>query len=79
MSIKRTTCVVRWWSFPVCTNNFVQYIVVHRVQPTTQKGYLLVAHTAFHKGSKDRGFSTSSLRMLYCALLMLINSFQSTR
>ncbi|GLB41961.1 putative glycogen debranching enzyme, glucanotransferase domain [Lyophyllum shimeji] len=32
------------------------YIVVHRVQPTTQKGYLLVAHTAFHKGSKDRGF-----------------------
>ncbi|KAF8074817.1 glycoside hydrolase family 13 protein [Lyophyllum atratum] len=31
------------------------YIVVHRVQPTTQKGYLLVAHTAFSKGSKDRG------------------------
>ncbi|KAG6831110.1 hypothetical protein H0H92_012787 [Tricholoma furcatifolium] len=34
------------------------YIVVHRVQPTTQKGYVLVAHTAFSKGSKDRGFST---------------------
>lgn len=33
---------------------------MHRVQPTTQKGYLLVAHTAFHKGSKDRGFSKST-------------------
>lgn len=32
------------------------YIVLHRVQPTTQKGYLLVAHTAFSKGSKDRGY-----------------------
>lgn len=32
------------------------YIVLHRVQPKTQKGYLLVAHTAFSKGSKDRGF-----------------------
>ncbi|KII87207.1 glycoside hydrolase family 13 protein [Plicaturopsis crispa FD-325 SS-3] len=32
------------------------YIVMHRVQPSTQKGYLLVAHTAFSKGSKDRGF-----------------------
>ncbi|KAJ7245146.1 glycoside hydrolase family 13 protein [Mycena haematopus] len=32
------------------------YIVLHRVQPGTQKGYLLVAHTAFSKGSKDRGF-----------------------
>ncbi|KAG6844634.1 hypothetical protein H0H87_005291 [Tephrocybe sp. NHM501043] len=32
------------------------YIVVHRVQPSTQKGYLLIAHTAFSKGSKDRGF-----------------------
>jgi len=32
------------------------YIVLHRVQPVSQKGYLLVAHTAFHKGSKDRGF-----------------------
>lgn len=28
-----------------------------RVQPQTQKGYVLVAHTAFQKGSKDRGFS----------------------
>nr|GAT49271.1 glycoside hydrolase family 13 protein [Mycena chlorophos] len=32
------------------------YIVVHRVQPETQKGYILVAHTAFNKGSKDRGY-----------------------
>ncbi|KAF8892098.1 glycoside hydrolase family 13 protein [Infundibulicybe gibba] len=32
------------------------YIVVHRVQPKTQKGYIVVAHTAFTKGSKDRGF-----------------------
>ncbi|KAF9525972.1 glycoside hydrolase family 13 protein [Crepidotus variabilis] len=31
------------------------YIVLSRVQPTTQKGYVLVAHTAFHTGSKDRG------------------------
>ncbi|KAK0218056.1 glycoside hydrolase family 13 protein [Armillaria fumosa] len=31
------------------------YIVLSRVHPGTQKGYLLVAHTAFHKGSKDRG------------------------
>jgi hypothetical protein len=28
---------------------------MHRIQPKTQKGYLLVAHTAFSKGSKDRG------------------------
>ncbi|KAI0352373.1 glycoside hydrolase family 13 protein [Trametes cingulata] len=34
------------------------YIVLHRVQPNTQKGYILVAHTAFHKGSKDRGYIT---------------------
>ena len=35
------------------------YIVMHRVQPNTQKGYLLVAHTAFagSRGNKDRGFS----------------------
>ncbi|VDC00989.1 unnamed protein product [Peniophora sp. CBMAI 1063] len=34
------------------------YIVMHRVQPSTQKGYLLVAHTAFagSRGNKDRGF-----------------------
>ncbi|KAI1796664.1 glycoside hydrolase family 13 protein [Ganoderma leucocontextum] len=34
------------------------YIVLHRVQPHTQKGYILVAHCAFQKGSKDRGFIT---------------------
>ncbi|KAI0033651.1 glycoside hydrolase family 13 protein [Vararia minispora EC-137] len=34
------------------------YIVMHRVQPNTQKGYLLIAHTAFGytRGHKDRGF-----------------------
>ncbi|THH18461.1 hypothetical protein EW146_g2524, partial [Bondarzewia mesenterica] len=34
------------------------YIVMHRVQPSTQQGYILVAHTAFSytRGSKDRGF-----------------------
>ncbi|KIK60308.1 glycoside hydrolase family 13 protein [Collybiopsis luxurians FD-317 M1] len=31
------------------------YIILSRVQPGTQKGYLLVAHTAFARGSKDRG------------------------
>ncbi|QRV74089.1 4-alpha-glucanotransferase [Ceratobasidium sp. AG-Ba] len=33
------------------------YIAIHRVQPTTQRGYFLIAHTAFGytKGSKDRG------------------------
>ncbi|KAF9054347.1 glycoside hydrolase family 13 protein [Panaeolus papilionaceus] len=34
------------------------YIILHRVQPVTQKGYLLIAHTAFSKGSKDRGHIT---------------------
>ncbi|KAF9268988.1 glycoside hydrolase family 13 protein [Marasmius fiardii PR-910] len=33
-----------------------EYIILSRVQPSTQKGYLLVAHTAFTKGVKDRGF-----------------------
>ncbi|KAG6905818.1 hypothetical protein DXG01_000544 [Tephrocybe rancida] len=32
------------------------YIVVHRVQPNTQKGYMLVAHIAISKGSKDCGY-----------------------
>ncbi|KAF9244670.1 glycoside hydrolase family 13 protein [Melanogaster broomeanus] len=31
------------------------YIMIHRVHPKTQKGYLLVAHTAFSKRSKERG------------------------
>lgn len=39
------------------SNTPLQYIVMHRVQPTTQKGYVLVAHTAFSKLTKDRGFS----------------------
>lgn len=43
----------------ISLNKSVQYIVMHRVQPATQKGFLLVAHTAFSstKGSKDRGWS----------------------
>ncbi|KAJ3798325.1 glycoside hydrolase family 13 protein [Lentinula aff. detonsa] len=32
------------------------YIILSRVQPSTQKGYLLVAHTGFAKGTKDRGY-----------------------
>ncbi|KZP16628.1 glycoside hydrolase family 133 protein [Athelia psychrophila] len=31
------------------------YIVIHRVHPGSQKGYVLVAHTAFSKGAKGRG------------------------
>lgn len=33
----------------------IQYIIIHRVHPKTQKGYLLVAHTAFTKRPKERG------------------------
>ena len=43
----------------LCTDHQGQYIVFHRVHPHTQKGYVLVAHTAFNKGSKDRGWSES--------------------
>ncbi|KZT27841.1 glycoside hydrolase family 133 protein [Neolentinus lepideus HHB14362 ss-1] len=32
------------------------YILLHRIHPGTQKGYLLVAHQSFQKGSKDRGY-----------------------
>ncbi|KAI7946805.1 hypothetical protein MJO29_011332 [Puccinia striiformis f. sp. tritici] len=32
------------------------YIMSHRVHPSTHEGYLLVAHTAFHGDSNDRGF-----------------------
>lgn len=35
-----------------------QYIMVHRVHPTTHKGYLVVAHTAF-RGFQGRGYSAS--------------------
>ncbi len=31
------------------------YIVMHRVHPSTLKGYLLIAHTAFNKGGSGRG------------------------
>lgn len=44
----------------------IKYIVLHRVQPLTQKGYILIAHTAFHKGDTARGYSgyTSDYYML---------------
>ncbi|KAF8308227.1 glycoside hydrolase family 13 protein [Clavulina sp. PMI_390] len=37
-----------------------EYIVLHRIQPSTQKGYVVIAHTAFSntKGSKDRNWIT---------------------
>ncbi|KAI5477588.1 glycogen debranching enzyme, glycoside hydrolase family 13 protein [Pseudohyphozyma bogoriensis] len=38
------------------------YITSHRVNPVTHKGYLLVAHTAFHSGSKARG-SVAPIRL----------------
>ncbi|MBW0479917.1 hypothetical protein O181_019632 [Austropuccinia psidii MF-1] len=31
------------------------YIIAHRVHPITHEGYLLIAHTAFHGKSNDRG------------------------
>ncbi len=31
------------------------YLLFHRVHPQTHRGYVCLAHTAFHKGSKDRG------------------------
>jgi glycogen debranching enzyme len=49
------------WKLIHCVS---KYIVIHRVHPTTRKGYLLIAHTAFSKGSKERGYSMYwSIRM----------------
>ncbi|CBQ68567.1 probable 4-alpha-glucanotransferase / amylo-1,6-glucosidase (glycogen-debranching enzyme) [Sporisorium reilianum SRZ2] len=31
------------------------YLVMHRAHPQTHRGFVCLAHTAFHKGSKDRG------------------------
>src|SRR6266576_3458675 len=45
----------------------LQYIVIHRVQPATQRGYLLVAHTAFKRGSRDRGHSEYEIP-LHCPI-----------
>jgi glycogen debranching enzyme len=42
-----------------------KYILVQRMHPTTQKGYLLIAHTAFSKGSKERGIGAC-----YCTIYM---------
>jgi glycogen debranching enzyme len=44
---------------------------MHRVQPHTQKGYLLVAHTAFSKGSKDRGYSMSKF-LVRCSQIQVL-------
>lgn len=41
--------------------------MIHRVHPGTQKGYVLVAHTAFSKGSKGRGYSKSSNDLVFNA------------
>jgi glycogen debranching enzyme len=48
-------CLRLFYLFHPC-----QYIVIHRIQPSTQNGYIVVAHCAFgkSKGRKDRGFST---------------------
>lgn len=47
---------------------FSQYITVHRVQPSKQKGYILVAHTAFNKGDKGRGYG--ELRSFFSEFLV---------
>ena len=31
------------------------YLVMHRAHPQTHRGFVCLSHTAFHKGSKDRG------------------------
>lgn len=31
------------------------YLLMHRVHPQTHRGFVCLAHTAFHKGSRDRG------------------------
>ena len=41
------------------------------MQPATQKGYLLVAHTAFSKGSKDRGLSAYRVQIVELVLIWL--------
>jgi glycogen debranching enzyme len=55
---------------------------MHRVQPKTQNGYLLVAHTAFSKGSKERGFldpvklRRTKAKFLYGATIDVDYSFE---
>lgn len=56
--------------YAVLTFSFVlQYITIHRVHPRTQKGYLLVVHTAFTKRPKERGWG----EYFYFAVLHLTN------
>lgn len=51
------------------------YILMHRVHPSSRKGYLLVAHTAFNKGASGRGninpfkLSRQNARFLFGASL----------
>jgi hypothetical protein len=49
---------------------------MHRVQPSTGRGYLLVAHTAYppSRGSKDRGFSTCFLDLASHILIAIEQS-----
>lgn len=52
--------------------------MVHRVQPSTQRGYLLIAHTAFSKGQKDRGYSEQFGHIVGTTnLISIIQSLQS--
>lgn len=66
--------VSKQFDFTVQTADTMQYIVLHRIEPKTQRGYLLVAHTAFHKGSKDRGYSE-----FWFITLAIPYAFQSLR
>ncbi len=59
------------------SNDALQYIVLHRVQPHTQKGYILVAHCAFQKGSKDRGFSECYRFLITCECAHLMMDLRS--
>ena len=56
MSTKKMMYVLSY-AFSRYSDISLQYIVIHRVEPKTQRGYVLVAHTAFQKGSKDAGYS----------------------
>lgn len=39
----------------------MQYIISHRVNPITHRGYLLVAHTGFSGNGTERGTGAYSL------------------
>ncbi|KAH8832592.1 glycoside hydrolase family 13 protein [Flagelloscypha sp. PMI_526] len=64
--ISRVKRVLNELHFEMVLGGFVEghvhqendYIILSRVQPTTQKGYVVVAHTAFSntRGNKERGY-----------------------